>query len=490
MSVAPVYQVAQIRELEHIAFERFHLSADVLMERAGQAALRWIETYMPGAKRLALVCGPGNNGGDGYVLARLAKAAGYTVQVWHAGHTHHLKDAGLKAYEACLAAGIEVPPFLNHADLLGHDLIVDAIYGIGFKGEMQHESQLAIQAMNQSHIPILALDVPSGVDANTGAVLTQAVHAKATLSFLGLKLGLMTGQGVNYAGDVYCDTLQVPEALFSLVPSPVETLDINQYKHFLKPRPRDTHKGDAGHVLIVGGAPGFSGAVRMAAEAALRVGAGLVSVATHPSHAAFLNLTRPEIMVHGVRSGSGLKSLLRKASVVVIGPGLGVSRWGKNLLTTVLKTHHPLIVDADGLNQLAHKDITRSNWILTPHPGEAARLLKTTTDKIQQHRYQSLHEIQTNYGGVVVLKGAGSLVAAPHHLTALCTQGNPGMASAGMGDVLSGVLAGLVAQGVPLAESAQLGVCLHAMAGDAAARAGERGTLAMDLMPYLRQWVN
>ncbi len=270
----------------------------------------------------------------------------------------------------------------------------------------------------------------------------------------------------------------------------IERMQLEQFAKYLQPRTRDAHKGNFGHVLIVGGDYGFSGAVRMAAEAALRVGAGLVSVATCSEHALTLNLTRPEIMCHGVSFTKALSLLCEKATVIAVGPGMGRSSWAKKMLDVVLKSKKPLVVDADALNLLAEKPLKNSNWILTPHPGEAARLLQTTTEAIQQDRLSAIKKLQEKFGGVCVLKGAGSLIIGPDSAVALCAAGNPGMATAGMGDVLTGVIAGLAAQQIPLATAAKLGVLLHAMAGDLATKEGERGMLALDLMPHLRGLAN
>lgn len=269
-----------------------------------------------------------------------------------------------------------------------------------------------------------------------------------------------------------------------------ENISLQQYAQYLKPRARDWHKGLSGHVLVVGGDYGFSGAPRMAAEAALRVGAGLASVATHPENALVMNVNRPEIMCHGVSSREDLLPLIQKATMIVLGPGLGQSAWSENMWQCVCDSDLPLVIDADGLNLLAKKNKSNSNWVLTPHPGEASRLLSVTAQQIQQDRLTAALEISKRYGGVCVLKGAGTLVAAPNSSPAICNKGNPGMASGGTGDVLSGVIGGLIAQGIPLGDAARLGVYIHAAAGDLAAKQGERGMLAMDLMPYLRQLSN
>jgi len=269
----------------------------------------------------------------------------------------------------------------------------------------------------------------------------------------------------------------------------MEELDFNTLMQSLKPRDQNSHKGNFGHVLVIGGDDGFSGAPRLAAEAALRVGAGLVSVATRSYYADNLNINRPEIMSHAVGSSEDLSPLLAKATVIILGPGLGRSGWSVELWRAVINTSLPLVLDADGLNWLADDPRKSSHWILTPHPGEAARLLKKTSASIQKNRVEAVHELQNTYDGVIVLKGAGSLIATKKGVS-ICRAGNPGMASGGMGDALSGVIGGLLAQGLKPDIAAKLGVVLHATAGDLAARDGERGLLASDLMPYLRQLVN
>jgi NAD(P)H-hydrate epimerase len=233
----------------------------------------------------------------------------------------------------------------------------------------------------------------------------------------------------------------------------------------------------------------MSGAVRMAAEAAARTGAGLVSVATREVHAPFLNLATPELMVRGVESVEALTPLLERATVIAIGPGLAQTTWSRTLLQALINNDLPMVLDADALNLLAQDPVPRKPWVLTPHPGEAARLLGIDTATIQQDRYSAATALQQRYGGVCVLKGAGTVVSSKDRIT-VCGSGNPGMASGGMGDVLTGVIAGLLAQGLSLVDAAELGVCLHAAAGDAAAESGERGMLATDLLPYLRRLVN
>ncbi|MEN8133507.1 MAG: NAD(P)H-hydrate dehydratase, partial [Pseudomonadota bacterium] len=288
---------------------------------------------------------------------------------------------------------------------------------------------------------------------------------------------------------LYFDDLQVPAGVYETQTPAAQRIDPQRYDGLLRPRERNSNKGRFGHVLVIGGERGMSGAARMAGEAAARTGAGLVSVATRDCHASMLNLTVPELMVRGVESADALAPLLERATVIAIGPGLGQTEWSRSLLEAVLHLPHPMVVDADALNLLATDPRESDQWVLTPHPGEAARLLHCDTETIQSDRYAAAASLQQRYGGVCVLKGAGTLVASKERV-AVCNTGNPGMASGGMGDVLTGVIAGLLAQGLSPVDAAELGVWVHGAAGDAAAAQGERGMLASDLFPHLRQRLN
>lgn len=272
----------------------------------------------------------------------------------------------------------------------------------------------------------------------------------------------------------------------------MKPINFEQLKQvYLPPRPRAAHKGDFGHVAVIGGDIGMSGAVRMAGEAALRVGAGLTSIITQPQHAVLLNATRPELMTPNYIKPEELNNVSSRATVLAIGPGLGRQQWGRDLYEASLTILKPKILDADALWFLSQNKETDDNWILTPHPKEAAQLLGVTTQEIQDNRQQAVQALQKQYGGVIVLKGAGTLIydgKAPIHI---CEAGNPGMASAGMGDVLTGMISGLVAQKIPLCEAACLGVSIHAKAGDLRAhKSGERGMLATDLFHELPALIN
>ncbi len=485
-----VYQTAQIRELERLASSRFGITNEVLMERAAKAAFDFMLQRFPGVKRVMIFCGAGNNGGDGYVLAKLAHDHGIHVEVIQVGdHSKHSKEAAAGLSD-CQRSGMIINKLKDKLDVKHTDLIVDAICGIGAKDNMRDEVLLAIENIHRANVPVLALDIPTGIHADTGEVLGAAVHAAATVTFIGIKLGLLTGDGASYSGEVVVNDLRLSNSLMELVAPIAEKITLEAYREHLKPRLKNWHKGMSGHVLVIGGAAGFSGAARMAGMAALRVGAGLVSVATDVRNATIMNANCPELMCHGIAKAEELQPLLDKASVIILGPGLGQSPWSISLWMQAMKSSLPMVVDADALTLLAGQPTTGEHWVLTPHPGEAAKLLKVNNSDIQQDRLQAITKMTKAFGGVCVLKGAGTLVSKADAITGVCDKGNPGMATAGMGDVLSGVIGGLLAQGIPAIAAAKLGVAMHAAAGDLAAKDGERGMIATDLLPYLRQLSN
>ncbi|BCX89627.1 ADP-dependent NAD(P)H-hydrate dehydratase/NAD(P)H-hydrate epimerase [Methylomarinovum tepidoasis] len=482
-----LYRAAQVRAMDRYAIDTLGIPGWVLMQRAGAAAFQVLCQHWPEARRIAVLCGGGNNGGDGYVVARQALDHGIEATVFALSPPDGLQGDARRAFEAYREAGGRVEAGLP-AEREDFDVAVDALLGTGLDREVGGRYADAIGWLQAFAGGVLAVDVPSGLNADSGAVMGCAVRADATVTFIGLKCGLFTGEGPACSGAVWYADLAVPQAVLESQPPTAQLW--RRYRNLLPPRRATAHKGHFGHVLVVGGDAGFTGAVRMAAEAAARVGAGLVTVATRASHAAYLNVNRPEIMCHGVETPTELQTLLGRATVVAVGPGLGQSGWARSLLQACCDSGLPMIADADALNLLAQNPKLRENWILTPHPGEAARLLGTTAAEIQQDRFAALAAITAKYGGICVLKGAGTLVGGDGQLAGVCALGNPGMASGGMGDVLTGTLAGLVAQKLPLLQAARMGVCLHAAAADAAAEEGQRGMLAGDLMPWLRRLVN
>jgi NAD(P)H-hydrate epimerase len=479
-----LYASAQIRELEHIAIAE-GVAGFELMRRAGNQIYQHIATRHFGISSLAVFCGAGNNAGDGYIVATLALESVLDVCVFSVIDPEHLKGDALDAYKLYIKANGKLVSFKENTPIHA-DLIVDALFGTGLNRTIEGVYVDAINAINACPAPVVAVDIPSGLCADTGNVLAHVVKADSTVTFIGLKQGLFTGQAADYCGEIFCSQLGIEQQVFIQVPVCAYRVEAKS----LPKRKRTAHKGNNGHVLVIGGDLGYSGAVRLASEASLRVGAGLVSLATREQHAGLMNISRPEIMSHGIARAEQLYELLEKASVIVIGPGLGQSEWSKSLFSTCLTVEKPMVIDADGLNLLAQLPTSQSNWILTPHPGEAARLLQCTTAEIQADRFASATSLQKKYQGIAVLKGSGTLIASIDKIAVVNT-GNPGMASGGMGDVLSGVIGGLLAQGLDLQEAAEQGVYGHGRAADlAAAIHGERGILASDLMPWLQQWVN
>jgi NAD(P)H-hydrate epimerase len=486
---AGVYSAAQVRELDRRAIEHFDLPGYELMTRAGHATLNALRERWPGVRSLLVCCGPGNNGGDGYVLARIARAQGLTTHVVALADPARLDGDARRAHDDFVAAGGTTRPFAAEA-MVAADVIVDALFGIGLARAVDGPAAACIDAINALGRPVVAVDIPSGLQADTGQVLGRAVRAALTVTFIGRKLGCHVGAGPDHAGRVVFDSLGVPPVVYDGIEPLARRLDSSVVAQALPRRARTAHKGSNGHVLLIGGAAGMGGAVRLAGEAALRAGAGLVTVAAHPQSLGAL-AQRPELMSLALASARDLDAMLERASVVALGPGLGVSSWAAEILDAVCAAGKPLVLDADALNLLARQPRARADWVLTPHPGEAARLLGIGATAVQAERLAAVSQLSARYGGTVVLKGAGTLVSTQGEVPWLCDRGNPGMAVAGMGDVLTGVIAGIAAQCGDVALAARAGVFVHADAGDReAAQAGERGMLAGDVVTQLRACVN
>ncbi|HEY5613156.1 MAG TPA: NAD(P)H-hydrate dehydratase [Lysobacter sp.] len=485
---AALFDVAALRAIE-AQVEADSGDARELMRRAGQAAWREVSHQWPLAQRLLVVCGPGNNGGDGYELARHAHQSGRDVHVVrlpaHAPHTEPARHA-CADYEA---AGGRIDLF--GGSLEATDLVVDGLFGIGLSRAPDAAAAAVIDAINRQSAPVLALDVPSGIDADRGSAPGAAVVATRTLEFLAPKAGLHTGAALDHVGVRALATLDVPPSAHHGLAC-AESLQADALARWLHPRARDSHKGRHGRVLCVGGDHGSGGAILLCAEAAARSGAGWTQVATRAAHITALLSRLPEAMGDAVDDGAALSLRLGRADVIAIGPGLGQGQWGRDLLASVLAAGKPMVLDADALNLLASGlQPLPATTILTPHPGEAARLLGTTTTEVQSDRFHAARALCERHCCTVVLKGAGTIIAAPGRVLRIIDAGNPGMAVAGMGDVLTGVIAALSAQGLVAFDAATCGALLHAAAGDAAAiGGGERGLLPTDLMLWLRRLAN
>jgi ADP-dependent NAD(P)H-hydrate dehydratase / NAD(P)H-hydrate epimerase len=483
-----LYTAAQTRALDHCAIRDHGIPGSVLMSRAAQAAFRHLLELWPEPGRVQVLCGTGNNGGDGFLIADLAHKRGINVTVFQVGDAAKIGGDALIARQQALANGVKIVPFGKEPPV-AEGVIVDALLGTGLGGDVRGAYADAIAAINACNVPVLAVDIPSGLCADTGRVLGTAVRADITVTFIALKRGLFTLQAPDYTGTIQFSDLEVPPAVYEAVPAVCQRLELEPLLDHLPPRPATAHKGLYGTVLVAGGDYGFAGAASLAAEAALRCGAGLVQVATRAEHVAALVARTPEVMPRAVDGGDDFAPMLAVADVLVVGPGLGQSPWSAELLRLGLATGKPLVLDADGLNLLAAGvpgDVPPlGNRVFTPHPGEAARLLGCSTAEVQSDRFAAVLALQQRYGGVMVLKGNGTLVCNGE-VTLLCDYGNPGMASGGMGDVLSGVIGALLAQHLPPLEAAALGVCLHGAAADSAAGDGQRGLVASDLIPHMR----
>ena len=476
-----LYRAEQVGELDRRAIEDHGIDGFELMQRAGSAVFRAIRACYPEARRLVACCGGGNNGGDGYVVATLARDAGFDVRVIA------MKDPGELSGEARMAADAWVDAggaVFGPSGNIETDVIVDALLGTGLDREARDDYAALIDSINASDAAVFAVDVPSGLHADTGMPLGAAVHADATVSFIGRKRGLETGKAPDYTGRLLFDALEVPESVYQDLEPDARRLPGDFPGKALRARSMSMHKGALGHVLVCGGDYNMPGATVLAARAALLAGSGLVSVATRREHSLALAGSLPEAMWADGENGDTLDALAERADVIALGPGLGRSDWSLEVWRRLLNRDLPVVLDADGLNLLAEHGRERENWILTPHPGEAARLLDVAIAEIQHDRFAAVRELAARFNAVAVLKGAGSLIADPTGRVALCPFGNPAMATAGMGDALTGIVASLVGQGVNLFDAACAGVVLHARAGDAAAE-NRRAILSGELIDAL-----
>jgi NAD(P)H-hydrate epimerase len=459
------------------------------MTRAGAAAVRAARERFPDTKRWQVICGAGNNACDGYVVARLAALDGIVISVVALVDPETLSGDAATAYGDFAAEGGVVLPWSGEVDPES-ELLIDGMLGSGLIRDVEGEFAAGVLAINEHPAPVLALDIPTGLHGDTGAVLGCAVLADMTVTFVGLKTGLFLDQGTDCCGELVFAGLDIPEAASAASKTEFRRIDDKAVEQNLPRRRRTAHKGDFGHVLVVGGAAGMPGAIRLCGEAALRTGAGRVSVATDPGHAAIIAGNRPELMCHGVSGADAVKQLVDNADVIAVGPGLGQSPWADEIMALVAGDERPSVWDADALNWLADSPGALENRVITPHPGEAGSLLGISAADVQGDRKAALMDLEERYGGVVVLKGAGSLVSNSFGAPWLCTSGNPGMAAPGMGDVLTGIVAALLAQGLAAEQAAATAVEIHAQAGDKAAAAGERGILASDLLSELRGIIN
>lgn len=513
-----IVTAAQMHALDRRAITEAHIPSLTLMENAGTGVVKSMErVFGPLAgKTVAVVCGKGNNGGDGFVVARLLTRKRARVRVLLMTDAGDLAGDAKTMYRRFVrmagASAVHAVPSgdRTRAALGRSDLIVDALLGTGLSAPVTGQYRMAIEAINESGRPVIAVDLPSGIHGDTGAVLGAAVNAGLTVTFGLPKLGLYVGSGIDHAGAVHVVDIGIPSAYAAAVDSRISLLSQEEIRRALPGRPVSAHKGTYGHAGIIAGSVGKTGAAALAAKAALRVGAGLVTVATPASVNDTLEAKLLEAMTAPMPetkartlARSGLDRLLaftNARSAVAVGPGLTTHPETVELLQTlIVRLERPSVLDADALNALAGKTALlgecRVAPILTPHPGEMARLEEQATPQsVNADRVGTAIRFAQRYGVILVLKGARTVVAHPDGHAAICPTGNPGMATAGTGDVLTGMIVGLLAQRLSPWDAACAGTYLHGLAGDAAAAAmGAAGMTAGDLIdriPYALQTVS
>jgi hydroxyethylthiazole kinase-like uncharacterized protein yjeF len=486
----PVYLTGDIRALERIAAER--PGAAPLMQLAGLAAAEYARELLGEYGRKVLVlAGPGNNGGDAFEVAAQLKRWFYGVELVFAGDEHQLSAdalAALRKWRACGGNTYAAPPAA-----LRPDLVVDGLFGIGLTRALEGGYADIIAGINRLSGLKLALDIASGINADTGAVMGTVLHATHCITFIALKPGLLTLDGPDHCGEIRVADLGLD--LGALPASKGATTSSDLLRQALPPRPLNFHKGNAGSVGVLGGAGGMVGAAALAGRAALKLGAGKVFLGLLSDHPPCLDYTQPELMLRTPRE------LLEAGMITVFaaGPGMGTGKSAEQLLREVLDANVPLVLDADALNLIAASKTLQARLpkrsaasVLTPHPAEAARLLGCATAAVQADRVKAAIELARRYHAVAVLKGNGSIIASPDGTWLINASGNPGMASAGMGDVLTGMIASLLAQGAETCAATAAAVWLHGAAADALARAGKGpiGISASEVIDEARRLLN
>ncbi len=492
----PLYTARQVRALDQAAVGA-GIPGQVLMERAGEALLHVLCSQWPDWRRLhlAVVAGPGNNGGDGYVLARFLRELGGSATLLTVGDHSRLRGEAAEAACRWQRAGGEVSE-ANEASLsAGYNLFVDALLGTGLDRPVGSPFREVLEAIERLSVPVLAVDIPSGLSADTGRVFGTALSATATVTFGGLKRGLVTANGPDYTGQVWIEGLGIPEESREEVPASGRLLTAGSLS--LRSRPRNSHKGHFGHVVIIGGSPGMAGAAAMAGWSAFRAGCGRVTCCVTPETRTTVAGFYPELMTSVWGEGQSLpEGLFETASSLAIGPGLGQSPEARATLGQACECDCPLVIDADGLNGLAQEpDLAErvrqrtTPTVLTPHPGEASRLLGLTVSEVEADRFAGAARLADSFNAICCLKGVGTIVAQPQGYYAVNTTGNPGMSIAGQGDILTGVIAAQLAQGRLAYESACLGVWAHGAVGDRLARTrgpfGFSATECADSLPEI-----
>ncbi|AIF50810.1 bifunctional ADP-dependent NAD(P)H-hydrate dehydratase/NAD(P)H-hydrate epimerase [Pelosinus sp. UFO1] len=504
-----VVTVAQMRDIEQAAIEEYGIPGIVLMENAGVEVVKQIENVLGSIhnKRISVFAGTGNNGGDGYVVARHLYNQGAKVKVFLIGSKASVVGDALTNLQIITYMGIDVLEVTNSHDwdkvkiaMTFTDCLVDALLGTGFTGQLRENMTQVVESINKMNKVTIAIDVPTGVDADTGQIQSVAVKASHTITFALAKQGLLLYPAASYVGELCVADIGIPRLLLSDSQIQQNLITSNDAREIFSKRQPDVHKGSCGKVLVVAGSKGLTGAAALASDAAMRCGAGMVTLGIAESLHEIMEIKLTEVMTSPLPEvGDGfvgedafdeIVTLSLKNDVVAIGPGLGRQTETLDLVRQVVKSiEKPLVLDADALYALIdHTSIlleAKSMPVLTPHPGEMARLVGLTTEEVNQDRIYIARQAATEWGSIVILKGARTVVAFPDGEVYINSSGNAGMATAGAGDVLTGVITGLIGQGLSSHEAALAGVYLHGLAGDIVARGGMIGMVASDLIKAL-----
>lgn len=503
----------EMGKLDRETMQNFYLPGVVLMEQAALRVAELVSLKLGGQvinKRLLVFAGKGNNGGDGFAAARLLDKAGANVTVFLICPPGELKGDALTNYRILQQFGVKIYILQKEADLqrvvlalINTDLIVDALYGTGFKGNITGLTANLVEMLNESSVPILSVDLPSGLDADTGKIGDIVIKAEATITFGLPKIGLILEPGAGYAGELWLGDISLPNQLIEKASYKTKLVTADFCRKLLPRRSSIGHKGTFGHVFAIGGSEGMTGAICLASEAALRTGAGLVTAGIPRSLNNVLEMKLTEVMTKplpetesvtiGLEALEHILSQQNKTDALLIGPGMAKHPSTGSLLKAVLsKLEKPVVLDADALNLLNGEDpgeffrSIKSPVVITPHPGEMAGLLGRPIREVQYNRVQIAKEAAKDWQVVVVLKGAKTLIANPDGNLYINPTGNPGMATGGSGDVLAGMIAAFLGQGLNPTQAAVLAVYLHGLAGDfGATEKGQFALTAGDLLELI-----
>ena len=472
-----LYHPEKVYQLDRAAVEQDGLAEIELMRRAGQRVWSAITTRWPELTRITVFAGAGNNGGDAFVVALSAHQQGLEVQLLIKGDLSRQSDTSRHFRQLWEQAGGAYEDWQGQA--ISGEAIVDGLLGIGLQRELDEQWQKLIVAINQCDLPRVAIDIPSGLNGLTGNPQPIAVKAQLTVTFIGVKTGQFLADGPDYCGELIYEDLGISTAARLGVEAAINTIETCQLP---PPRRLNSHKNHFGNLLVVGGDQGMSGAVALAAQAALRSGAGLVTALVHPECCNSL-ASFPEVMT---LSWDALETRLSQANVIVVGPGLGDGAAATQCLQILQRVTLPMVVDASALKPEFLQSLKSKQVVITPHPGEAATLLSSSSADIQADRLKACNHLVKTYSTTCVLKGSGSLIGQQGELPALNTRGNPGMASAGMGDVLSGIIAALLGQGLAPFEAAKSAVFIHGLCAEACcADQDQIGIIASDVISHI-----